>query len=105
MDYGHALEFGAFITPTSRVPHDAVEGSQIVDEAGRDPREIRRHLNILPADGPGQDWTEQLAGLTLEEDASVFLLVSDDTDAMRRFATETAPAVRELVTQQRGVLA
>lgn len=74
---------------------------------GYKPRMLeRRHLNVLPVGGRGQqDWAAQLAGLALEEGVSVFLLVSDDADAMTGFATETAPAVRELVTEQRSVLA
>ena len=100
---------GWFVSQLAVSSPSLTEAGRIIDEAaaeaGRDPREIRRHLNVLPFGGRGQDWSEQLAGLALEEGVSVFILVSDDADAMRSFATETAPAVRELVTQQRGVIA
>ena len=100
---------GWFVSQPAVSSPSLTEAGRIIDEAaveaGREPREIRRHLNVLPVGGRGQDWSAQLAGLALEEGVSVFILVSDDADAMRSFATETAPAVRELVTQQRGVIA
>lgn len=86
------------------------EAGKIIDEAaiaaGREPGEVRRHLNVLPVGGRDQrGWAAQLARLALDQGVSVFVLVSDDPDAMRGFATETAPAVRELVAEQRSVLA
>jgi len=65
--------------------------------AGRPLSAVRRLYNITPGAGP-----EQLAALALEQGISTFILSADDEDAIRRFATEIAPAVRELVETERG---
>ncbi|MEU4690149.1 LLM class flavin-dependent oxidoreductase [Actinoplanes sp. NPDC023714] len=79
-------------------------------EAGRDPRAVRRLLNINGRfsvlgrsflDGPAEQWAEDLAGLTLEHGISAFILASDDPAAIEEFAAEVAPAVRELVADER----
>lgn len=62
--------------------------------AGRDPRDIRRLLNI----GPDLS-AEQLAEIALTYGTSGFIVASDDTATTERFATEVAPAVRELVAR------
>jgi alkanesulfonate monooxygenase SsuD/methylene tetrahydromethanopterin reductase-like flavin-dependent oxidoreductase (luciferase family) len=95
-------------------PGDLARGNAAIDaaaeEAGRAPSEIRRLLNIsgqfLPAGrgplaGPAEQWAEELAGLALTDGISVFILGSDDPDDLRRFAEEVAPAVRELVAEER----
>lgn len=66
-------------------------------EAGRDPREIRRLLNLLGEDQAPQ----QLAALALEHGFSTFILSGDDPSEIQRFGQETAPAVRELVAAAR----
>ncbi len=81
-------------------------------EAGRDPAEIRRLYNIAGtfadvADGSflhgsAGVWAEQLAGLTLQHGTSTFVLASDDSADLERFAAEVAPRVRELVGAERG---
>ena len=85
-------------------PGDLGRGNATVDEAataaGRDPREVTRLLNIAP----GQS-AEQLARLALEDGVSVFIVMGDDPGTLRRFAGEVAPAVRELVTRERGTSA
>jgi alkanesulfonate monooxygenase SsuD/methylene tetrahydromethanopterin reductase-like flavin-dependent oxidoreductase (luciferase family) len=77
-------------------PGDLAAGNAVIDdaaqEAGRSPREIRRLLNV----GPAQS-AEELAGLALDHGISAFILGSDDPDELQRFAEEVAPAVRELV--------
>jgi alkanesulfonate monooxygenase SsuD/methylene tetrahydromethanopterin reductase-like flavin-dependent oxidoreductase (luciferase family) len=82
-------------------PGDLAEGNAIIDdaagEAGRSPRDVRRLLNI----GPAQT-AEELAGLTLEYGISAFILGSDNPDELQRFAEEVAPAVRELVAAERS---
>jgi luciferase-like monooxygenase/hemerythrin HHE cation binding domain-containing protein len=78
--------------------------------AGRGPEEVRRIYNVFGRFGTGsgflngtpKDWTEQLAGLSLEQGFGTYILGTDDTDTIRRFADEVAPAVRELVTSERG---
>ncbi|MGI5289828.1 LLM class flavin-dependent oxidoreductase [Nonomuraea polychroma] len=76
------------------------EGNTVIDEAaaeaGRDPRDIRRLLNL------GEDLPPaQLAELALEHGVSVFTLMTGDPRQIQRFAAETAPAVRELVAAGR----
>jgi alkanesulfonate monooxygenase SsuD/methylene tetrahydromethanopterin reductase-like flavin-dependent oxidoreductase (luciferase family) len=67
-------------------------------EAGRPPAAIRRLLNVS---GPlGQD-AGRLASLALEHGTSTFILAADDADAIRRFAEDTAPALRALVERER----
>ncbi len=78
--------------------------------AGRAPEEIRRIYNVFGRFGTGSgflqgtadDWAEQLAGLTLETGMSTYVLGTDSPDDVRRFATEVAPAVRELVEAERA---
>jgi FAD/FMN-containing dehydrogenase len=88
-------------------------GNEIIDEAareaGRDPREIRRLLNIAgrfsPSrggflDGPSDQWVEELLPLVLHEGIGTFILMADDTDTMERFAREVAPALREAASRE-----
>lgn len=79
--------------------------------AGRDPRAVRRMLNIggsfAPSDGgflqgPPQQWAEQLASVALTYGTSGFLLASDDTVTTQRYAAEVVPATRRLVAEARG---
>lgn len=77
--------------------------------AGRDPREIRRLYNVFGSFGAGggflrgsvADWVEQLTGLVVETGMSTFILGTDDTDTLARFAHEVAPAVRQEVRRHR----
>ncbi len=92
------------------------ESNEIIDGAatgaGRDPKEIRRLLNIngrFTADtsqqllvGPPAQWAEQLATLALDYGTSTFILGSDDPDTLLRFGQEVAPATRELVATERN---
>lgn len=96
-------------------PGDLAEGNRLIDrsalEAGRDPVEVRRLLNVngrfaavrggLLA-GPVDQWVEELAGLALVEGISTFILGADDATDLQRFALEVAPAVRELVESERS---
>ena len=82
------------------------------EEAGRDPRAVRRLYNINGRftaqggtgflDGPADVWVEQLVELALGEGISGFVLASDDPDEIRRFAGEVAPAVRDAVDLERA---
>jgi alkanesulfonate monooxygenase SsuD/methylene tetrahydromethanopterin reductase-like flavin-dependent oxidoreductase (luciferase family) len=81
--------------------------------AGRDPSAIRRMYNINGSFGSGsdfltgspRDWAEQLAELTLSTGMSCYILATDDPSAVRTFADEVAPAVRELVEAGRAAAA
>ena len=79
-------------------------------EAGRGPAEIRRMYNVNGQFGRGggflqgspADWAEQLAGLTLAEGISTYILSVSSEAEVHRFADEVIPAVRELVAAGRG---
>ena len=96
-------------------PADLTALNEHIDEgaqaAGRDPKAIRRLLNIsgefAPTgrallQGPAEQWAEDLAGLTLEYGVSAFILAADDPATIERFAAEVAPATRELVAAERS---
>jgi alkanesulfonate monooxygenase SsuD/methylene tetrahydromethanopterin reductase-like flavin-dependent oxidoreductase (luciferase family) len=78
--------------------------------AGRDPKTVRRLINIHGTfgdraellRGSTADWGEQLADLALAFGMSTFILATDDPDQARRYAEEVAPRVRELVAAERG---
>ncbi|HEY3612247.1 MAG TPA: LLM class flavin-dependent oxidoreductase [Gaiellales bacterium] len=94
---------------------DLAAGNAAIDEAaagaGRDPRAIRRLLNIGGAfsatrrgrlDGPPGQWVEELTELALADGVATFILAGDDPAAIEIFAGEVAPAVRELVAAERS---
>lgn len=81
------------------------------EEAGRDPRAVRRLLNVSGRfggsgdrllQGTPRDWAEQLAAIALTYGVSGFILMGDDPDAMRVLGQEVAPAARELVAAERA---
>jgi alkanesulfonate monooxygenase SsuD/methylene tetrahydromethanopterin reductase-like flavin-dependent oxidoreductase (luciferase family)/iron-sulfur cluster repair protein YtfE (RIC family) len=99
-------------------PGDLARGNAVIDqaahEAGRDPRQVRRLLNVAGSfsetargqlQGPPAHWAEELAQLALDEGVSTFILATDDARALQVFAEEVAPAVRELVDRGREVAA
>lgn len=96
-------------------PGDLAAGNAIIDEAaqeaGRSPQDVRRLLNINgqftsspggPFQGPTEQWVEELTDLALTDGISAFILGSDDPEDLRRYSTEVAPAVRELVAAERS---
>lgn len=96
-------------------PAQIAAGNAAIDaaaaEAGRDPAAVRRLLNVSgtysdgtpgPLDGPPARQVEELARLALEEGISTFVAAGDDAAAIEAFATEVAPAVRELVADGRA---
>lgn len=93
---------------------DLDRGNRVIDEAaaaaGRDPREIRRLLNIggsfAPQDsgflqGPPEQWARQLLPLVLQSGVSTFILASDDPRAIQAFGEDVAPRLRELAERER----
>lgn len=93
---------------------DIAAGNAAIDEAaaaaGRDPREVRRLLNVSgawsdgaagPLSGSPERQAEELARLALEQGISGFFAVADDPRSIQAFAAEVAPAVRELVAAAR----
>jgi alkanesulfonate monooxygenase SsuD/methylene tetrahydromethanopterin reductase-like flavin-dependent oxidoreductase (luciferase family)/hemerythrin-like domain-containing protein len=94
-------------------PEQLAQLNALIDEAavgaGRDPRRIRRLLNVSGAfanastgflHGPPDQWAEELAGLVLDYGVSAFILGSDDPHMLQVFAQEVAPAVREAVVAE-----
>ena len=73
-------------------------------KADRPPQAIRRMLNVGAGllSGSSADRAGQLAALALQGGVDTFLLASDDTGEIRRFATEIVPATRDLVDAARA---
>ncbi len=80
-------------------PGDLAAGNAAIDAAaigaGREPRDIRRLLNV------GSVTAEQMITLALEEGIGTFILAGDDPDALRRGA-DAAHEVRQAVAAQRS---
>jgi len=87
---------------------DLARGNRTIDEAaeaaGRDPRAIRRLLNIKPAEGPAEAWIEQLLPLAIDDGVGTFILWADDADTIERWGTEIAPALRQAVGHERALV-
>lgn len=86
-------------------PGDLTRGNAAIDEAaasvGRDPREIRRLLNVGQLAADPVEFAERLARLALEDGIGTFILAGDDPRLLQSFGQEVAPAVRELVARER----
>lgn len=78
------------------------EGNARIDdaaaEAGREPTQIRRLLNI----GRNLASPDELADLALTYGVSTFILGTDDARELQRFGQEIAPATREIVSAERA---
>ncbi|SIN41285.1 LLM class flavin-dependent oxidoreductase [Micromonospora cremea] len=95
---------------------DRATANRLIDEAavaaGRDPRQIRRLLNVFTVDvssrsrgflqGPAEQWVDQLLPLVLDEGFSTFLIGRDDPRLIQVFGQEIAPALREAVAKARS---
>jgi alkanesulfonate monooxygenase SsuD/methylene tetrahydromethanopterin reductase-like flavin-dependent oxidoreductase (luciferase family) len=94
-------------------PGDAARGNQAIDEAavaaGRDPREIRRLLNVQGVfaasnrgflQGPPEQWVEELLPFVLEDGVSTFILWGDDARAIELWGGEVAPALRDQISAE-----
>ncbi|WP_017581200.1 LLM class flavin-dependent oxidoreductase [Nocardiopsis valliformis] len=95
---------------------DLPELNGIIDDSalehGRDPRQIRRLVNLMGASfspagggflqGPPEQWVEQLLPLTLEHGFGTFILPTDDPRTIQTFGQEVAPALREAVERERA---
>lgn len=92
-------------------PGDLARGNASIDAAataaGRDPREIRRLLNLSPGSGSltgsTSAWVDALVALAVDDGVGTFILGTDDPSVIETFGTEVAPAVRERVAAERGV--
>jgi alkanesulfonate monooxygenase SsuD/methylene tetrahydromethanopterin reductase-like flavin-dependent oxidoreductase (luciferase family) len=80
-------------------------------DAGRDPAEIRRIVNVNGSitdgpssgllHGPVDQWVDELTGLATAHGVDTFVLWSE-SGQYRRFAEEVVPAVRRQVAAERG---
>ncbi|MRG59903.1 LLM class flavin-dependent oxidoreductase [Agromyces sp. CFH 90414] len=98
------LQPGEYARSAARIDEAAVD-------AGRNPAEIRRLLNVFGRfsagggrllDGPPEQWVEQLLPFVVEDGVDTFILASDDPATMQRFAAEVAPGLREAVARELG---
>ncbi|HKE53016.1 MAG TPA: LLM class flavin-dependent oxidoreductase [Actinomycetes bacterium] len=81
-------------------------------DAGRDPGDIRRLLNIGGAitdgasegtlRGPVDQWVEELTDLAVGQGFDTFILWADGPEQLSRFAHEVMPAVRAQVATERS---
>jgi len=85
---------------------DLARGNATIDEAaaaaGRDPRVVRRLLNVGGPPADVRAWTDRLARFALEDGIATFLVTGDDPDVVRLFGDVVAPAVRERVANARA---
>ncbi len=93
---------------------DLERSNRTIDEAatdaGRDPREIRRLLNVNGSfaatnggflQGPPARWVEELLPLVLEHGFSTFILMADEPRTIEVYGREVAPALRETIARER----
>ncbi|MBV9790085.1 MAG: LLM class flavin-dependent oxidoreductase, partial [Chloroflexi bacterium] len=93
-------------------PDEFGGANQLIDEAargaGRDPREIRRIVNISGRfaaarggflDGPSAQWVADLLPLVVDQGVGTLILMADQAEIMEQFALEVAPALREAVSR------
>ncbi len=81
-------------------------------DAGRDPGEIRRVLNVGgeitdgastgPFHGPVEQWVDQLTDLAATHGFDTFVLWAEGEGQLQRFAEEVVPAVRAHTERVRG---
>jgi alkanesulfonate monooxygenase SsuD/methylene tetrahydromethanopterin reductase-like flavin-dependent oxidoreductase (luciferase family)/FAD/FMN-containing dehydrogenase len=79
--------------------------NETIDEAaiaaGRDPREIRRLLNLDVVAPSVDDWVEQLLPFVVEHGFGTLILGSDDPRTIQTFGEEVGPALRAAVERER----
>ncbi|WP_222853889.1 LLM class flavin-dependent oxidoreductase [Fodinicola acaciae] len=85
---------------------DLARGNAIIDEAaaaaGRDPREIRRLLNVAPVRGPIEQWVDELLPYAVEHGVSTFISTGDDPAAIQLWGEEVVPALRDAIASERN---
>ena len=77
-------------------PGDLAKGNATIDEAaasvGRDPREIRRLLNIGQLAADPVEFADRLARLALDDGIGTFILAGDDPRLLQGFGEDVAPS-------------
>jgi alkanesulfonate monooxygenase SsuD/methylene tetrahydromethanopterin reductase-like flavin-dependent oxidoreductase (luciferase family) len=100
-------------SPPERLPEMQKRIDEGADEAGREPKEIRRAYNLSGnigprgeglLDGPASKWVETLTSFALEHGMDTFIYwpSQDHERQVEVFANEVAPAVREAVQSGRS---
>jgi hypothetical protein len=95
-------------------PDQLESGNRQIDraavEAGRDPSEIRRLLNVSgsysdgtpgPLSGPPSEWPAQLTEYAIDRGIGTFIAMADEPALVEAFA-QVAPAVRALIESERS---
>lgn len=90
---GWMPSFGYLKPPDLLTAHEKIDAA--ARAAGRDPRAIRRLLNV------GYEETETFVSLVVDFGMDTFL-IPDEPDEMKRFMSEVAPRVREKVEARRS---
>lgn len=93
---------------------DLIEMNKLIDEGavstGRDPSAVQRMLNINGQFrttggglliGPAKQWADEIAEISIQYGISGFILASDDPEDIQTFAQEVAPAVRQLLADEK----
>lgn len=82
------------------------ESNRLIDEAaigaGRDPREIRRLVNLLGNSGEDDELVRQITRLATDHGFSAFILASDDPGKLANYGREVAPRVRDEIARIRA---
>jgi alkanesulfonate monooxygenase SsuD/methylene tetrahydromethanopterin reductase-like flavin-dependent oxidoreductase (luciferase family) len=97
---------------TASLPELNARIDEAAHAAGRSPAADRRlvtlmHVSFAPTgrgllNGPAKQWIEQLADLALTHGVTAYLIGGDDRAITEQFASDVAPAVRDLVQAERG---
>jgi alkanesulfonate monooxygenase SsuD/methylene tetrahydromethanopterin reductase-like flavin-dependent oxidoreductase (luciferase family) len=99
------LADGWWPTIAALKPGDLAAGNVVIDgaaaRAGREPRAIRRLLNLGVIDSPGHDVAAELATFALEDGIGSFIVSVSDPQEITDFASEVVPRVREAVDEAR----
>src|ERR1700730_3961562 len=99
------LADGWWPTVAGLKPGDLTAGNAVnhpeAAPAGRDPRAIRRLLNLGAVDAPVRDTAAELTRLALEDGIGTFIVTVNDPRTMADFASDVAPRVREAVEEAR----
>jgi alkanesulfonate monooxygenase SsuD/methylene tetrahydromethanopterin reductase-like flavin-dependent oxidoreductase (luciferase family)/FAD/FMN-containing dehydrogenase len=97
---GWLPSLGYIKSPTIAESNAIIDASAI--KAGRDPREIRRLVNLLGNTGSDEELVTQITRLALDHGFGTFIIASDDPDGLTRFGREVAPRVRDEVARARA---
>lgn len=85
-------------------PGDLDRGHAAIDEAthaaGRDPRDIRRLLNVGALAADGSAVVDELTRLAVAHRIETFIVTADDARTIERLGAEIAPAVRAAVARE-----